>query len=313
MMDVEEPIDYTGSLYRFIAVYQRKEFIGQKAMNEDIEEEVGGDNCQQVLDVIWAKINPWIKREVVVDGDNFRFAEKETPDREEIAKFIIFHDKPGKKNYSVGQMTSDVIRKLRDKHVHVLVHVYGKAISSKGIHQKMTSAILQPVDRDRAGAHSTVMLTELAKQLKEIHGHYLSGNMSSWTMWANAIHSAPANRHQSMVNELPPAHLVHLFRSVPTSETERMRSTQHGLQVAGNLNDLYLENVKTLRQEFTKMKEDVNRMLDLYEIRLNATEDMLTANRSLVHSMGGQLDVEVTAVSLQEERQITDMEDCDHN
>lgn len=311
-MEVEDQ-DYVGALFRFVAVFQRKEFVGQKSISEDVEEEIGGDSCQAVLDVLWTKINQWIKREVIVDGDNFRFAEKETPDRDEISKFVIFHDKSAKKNYSVSQLTSDVLRKLRDKHVHVMVHVFGKAVSSKAIHQKMTASILQPVDRDRAGAHSTVMLSELSKKLKETHGSFLSGNMSSWTMWANAIHSAPANRHEAMVNELPPAHLIHLFRSVPTSDSERMRSTQHGLRIAGNLNDLYLENVKALRQEFTKMKENVYRMFEMYEVRLSAAEGMLTSNGLLVNSMGENLDVEVTAVSLEEERQITDMEDVDHN
>lgn len=312
-MEVEDQVDYLGSLFRFVAIFQQKEFVGQKATSQHIEEVVGGDSCNEVLDTIWTKISQWIRREVMVDGDNFCFAEKETPDREEIAKFVVFHDKSAKKNYSVSQLNSDVMRKFRDKHVHVMVHIYGKAVSSKAIHQKMTAAILQPVDRDIAGAHSTAMLTELARKLKETHGSYLSGNMSSCTMWANSIHSAPANRHEAMVEELPPAHLVHLFRSVPTSETERMRSTQHGLQIADNLNDLYLENVKILRQEFLKMKDSVFRGFELYEVRLNATEDMLVANSKLVASMGSQLQVEVTAVSLEEEQRITDMEDRDHN
>lgn len=40
---------------------------------------------------------------------------------------------------------------------------------------------------------------------------------------------------------------------------------------------------------------------------------MLAANKRLVDSMDGQLRVEVTAVSLEEEHQVTDMLDCDHN
>lgn len=312
-MDIDDQIDYTGSLFRFVGIFQQKEFVGQKAVSQDVEAEIGGDSCKAVLDEIWAKVSSWIKREVIVEGESFRFAEKEVPDRDEIAKFIIFHDKAAKKNYSVGQLTSDVMRKLRDKHVHVMVHIYGKAVSSKSIHQKMTAAILQPVDRDRAGAHSTVMLMELARKLKDVHGSYLAGNISSWTMWANSIHAAPASRHESMIGELPPAHLVHLFRSVPTSEAERMRSARNGLQVADNLNDLYSENIKILRQEFEKFKGDIFRAVELYEIRLKGTEDMLAANKRLVDSMGGQLQVEVTAVSLEEEQQITDMADCDHN
>lgn len=309
---MEDAVGYDDTLYRFVAHYQQKEFVGQKAISQDIEEEVGGDSCKEVLDNIWVKVHAWIKREVVVDGDQFHFAENESPSREEIGTFVIFQDKSAKKNYSVSQLKTEVLQKMRDKHVNVMVHVYGKAIASKPIHTKMTAAILQPTDRDRAGAHSTVMLTELTEKLKEVHGSYLSGNISSWTMWANSIHAAPTHKQASMVNDLPPAHLVHLFRSVPTAETEVMRSAQHGLQIAGNLSDLYQENVKILRQEFEKMKEATNRLFELYDVRLKATEDMLATNSRLVSAMDDALQVEVTAVSLQEEQQITDLMDLDH-
>lgn len=314
-MEVESEADRNDTLevlFRFVAVYQQKEFVGQKAVHQDIEEVVGGNTCEEVLDAIWAKVNTWIKTEVIVEGDNFRFAEKEKPDRDDIPKFVILHDKAAKKNYSVSQLTSDILRKFRDKHIHVMIHIYGKDVSSKPIHQKMTAAILQPADRDRAGAHSTVTLTDLAKKLKKTHT-YLSADKSAYIMWANAIHAAPAKKRDDMEKQLPPAHLVKLFRSVPTCEVERMRSTRQGLQVAGNLNDLYSENVKVLRQEFDKMKEHVFRSFELYDLRLKATEDMLAANGMLVDSMGSQLQVEENEVSLAEERQITDMEDIDHN
>ncbi len=310
---MEVPTDNLGALYRFVAHYQQKEFVGQKAISQDIEEEVGGESVSEVLDVIWTKVKPWIKREVLIEADKIYFAENENPDRDEIATFVILQDKAAKKNYSVSQLTSDLLRKMRDKHVNVMAHVYGKAIASKTIHAKVSAAILQPVDRDRAGAHSTVLLMELTQKLKEIHGQHLSGNTSSWTMWSNSIHSAPAHRQEAMVNEMPPPHLIHLFRSVPISETEVMRSAQQGLQIAGNLNDMYTENVQTLRQEFQKIKETMLRIFDVYDVRLKATEDMLAANSRLVGSMGGALQVEVTAVSLEEERQITDLMDTDHN
>lgn len=66
-----------------------------------------------------------------------------------------------------------MLRKMREKHVNVMVHVYGKAISSKPIHQKTTAVIFQPADRVRAGAHSAVMLTELTQKLKEAHVNHL--------------------------------------------------------------------------------------------------------------------------------------------
>lgn len=101
-----------------------------------------------------------------------------------------------------------------------MIHVYGRSISSEAVHQKVSANLLQSANRDRAGAHSTVSLMEFVRQLKEIHGSYLSANMSSWTMWANAIHAGPIHKQEAMMNDLPPSHLVHLFRSVPTAETD---------------------------------------------------------------------------------------------
>lgn len=305
-------VDISENLFVFIAHYQQKEFVGQKAINQDIEEGVAGDSVAEVLDNIWLKAKQIIKREILIDGDKFSWAENETPDRCDIGNFVIFQDKAAKKTFLVSQINSDVLRKIRHKHVNVMVHIYGTAIASKSIHVKMTAAILEPAHRDRAGAHSTVLLIDLARNLKEAHGNYLSANTSSWTMWANAIHAAPTHRQEAMMNDMPPAHLIHLFRSIPTSENEVMRSVQNGLQIAGNLNDSYTENLKVLRDEFNKMKEANLRAFDLYELRLKATEDMLLANTRLVSSMDGALRVEVNAVSVEEEQQITDLPDYDH-
>ncbi len=310
-MDVDQ-VENSESLFVFIAHYQQKEFVSQKAINQETEEEVSGSSATEVLDNIWEKVKPMIKREILVDGDTFNWADNEDPDRSEIGNFIIFQDKAAKRSYQDSQIGSDVLRKFRNKHVNVMVHIYGKAISSKAIHVKMTAAILEPSQRDRAGAHNTVLLTDLTRKLKEGHGQYLSANTLSWTMWTNAIHAAPIHKQEAMVTEMPPAHLIYLFRSIPTSETEVMRSAQNGLQIAGNLNDSYCENVKILREEFNKMKAATLRSFELYEVRLNATEEMLIANTRLVSSMDGALRVEVNAVSIEEEKQITDLPDYDH-
>lgn len=307
-----DPVDNVGALFRFMAHYQQKEFVGQKAIGQDIEEEVAGESCTDVLNAIWSKVQSWIRREILVNGDQFTFADNETPARAEIGNFVILYDKSSKKNYSVSQLNTDVLRKMRDKHISVMVHIYGKGVASKAIHQKVSAVLLQPANRDRAGADSTVSVVNLMKQLQDRHG-YLSGHQSCWYQWANSIHSAPSDQQKTLVNQLPPPHLVQMFRSVPTSEAEVMRSVKSGLQVANNLNDMYSENMRICRQEFVKFKESTLRAFDLFDVRLTATEEMLAAHARLVSSMDGALNIEVNAVSLQEEQQIPDMEDVDHN
>lgn len=119
-------VDNSECLFVFIAHFQQKEFVGQKAINQEIEEEVAGDSTAEVLDNIWEKIKTLIKREILVDGDKFTWAEAENPDRSEIGNFVILQDKAAKKNYLVSQINTDVLRKMRHKHVNVMVHVYGK-------------------------------------------------------------------------------------------------------------------------------------------------------------------------------------------
>lgn len=306
-------VENSECLFVFVAHYQQKEFVGQKAITQEVEEEVAGNTIAEVLDNIWFKAATFIKREILVDGDNIAWAEAESPDRSEIGNFIILQDKAAKKNYLISQLNTDVLRKMRNKHVNVMVHVYGKAISSKAIHVKVAAAILQPAQRDRAGAHSTVVLVDLARSLKEKHGNYLVAHTSSWTMWANAIHSAPTHRQTEMLDEMPPPHLIHLFRSIPTTDAEKMRSAQSGVQIAGNMVDSFAESVKFLREEFNKLKEGTLRGFDLYERRLDATEQMLNATTRLVSSFDHSLQVEVNPVSIEEEAQITDLPDHDHN
>lgn len=113
-------VDNSECLFVFVAHYQQKEFIGRKAVSQEIEEEVAGDSTAEVLDNIWEKQ----KREILVDGDNFTWAEAESPDRSEIGNFIILQDNAAKKNYVISQLNTDVLRKMRQKHVNVMVKQY---------------------------------------------------------------------------------------------------------------------------------------------------------------------------------------------
>lgn len=75
-----------------------------------------------------------IKREILVDADKFHWSDNETPRRDETGTFVTFQDKAAKKTYLVNQMNSDMLTKMRDKHVNGMVHIYDKAIASKPIH-----------------------------------------------------------------------------------------------------------------------------------------------------------------------------------
>lgn len=116
------------SKFYFIAHFVNREFIRQKALNEDNEQEIGGESVEQVLDLLWSLSLQYIKRKVVVDGDNFMWAENENPSRVEIDKFLVLQDQGNKKTFATTQVSVD---KMRGKQVNEFVYTYGKKICNK--------------------------------------------------------------------------------------------------------------------------------------------------------------------------------------
>lgn len=307
-----EIAENTLKIFSFVGHFQQKEFVGQKALNPDNQEVISGDNVKEVLDTIWEKVQPLIKREVLVEGESFQWSSQENHSREEIGKFVTFQDKSNRKNYTIEQISTDVLRKIRDKDINIMVHVYSRNIINKNIHTKMVEKLIQPEQRDRANANTTISVIELVQKLKQTHNH-LTANMSAWNMWANAIHSAPAHLQEAMMNELPPVHMINYFRSASIPESQNIRLIQNGLQVADNLNDTYSGHLAMLREDFDNMKQSVINHFNMYDLKLRAAEEVAASNSRIVASMNGSLQIQESSVSIAEEQQISDFPDIDHN
>lgn len=301
------------SKFCFIGHFLNREFVGQKALNEDNEKIIRGETVEEVFDALWISALHFIKREVMVDDENFIWAENEKPTRAEIDKFIMLQDQGSKKTIITTQVNVDCLRKLRGKHVNVFVYSYGKKICNKTLHTKFSAKLLVPAQRDRANADNTVSLMEMVGQLKEIHSLHYSGHHSCWIMWANYIQSSPLNEsRERLMNECPPVHLVNLFRSVPLSDNEKMQSVRNGLQVTDNMIDSFKNQLQLFRQDFDTMKVSISRSVDIMELRLRSLEDVITSNQRLVSVVAHQLRPEQNEVSLRQESLIMDCEDVDH-
>lgn len=299
--------------YSIICCFQRKEFVGQKSLNNDEDEAMFGESVTEVLDSIWNRALPVIKREVLVSDELIQWSENVVPAREEFGKFINFQDLTARKTYSVDQINSTLLSRLRHKRVNVMVHVYGRQLCNKTVHGQFVTKLLQPEQRDRANADNTQSLMAMVELLKQKHSTVFAANVSIWQMWANSIQSAPPHMHEELMNSVPPAHLIHMFVRASTSESEMRESLQRGLLVADNLHDTYGGHLAMLRTEFDKLRQDMNRRFDFVEVRLSAAEEVLNSNRRLVHAMNSSVTPQPSAVSIQEELLITDMEDVDHN
>lgn len=300
------------SKFYFIAHFLNREFVGQKALNEDNEKVISGETVEEFVDGLWHSALPFIKREVTLDGDNFAWAPSEKPTRTEIEQFVTLQDQ-GRKAIPMTQVDVDCLRKLRGKHINVHVYSYGKKICNKSIHTKFSAQLLIPEKRDRANADNTVSLMEMVGQLKAIHSVHYAGHHSSWVMWANYIQSAPLNESRDrLLNECPPAHLIRLFRAVPFSDNEKMQSARNGLQVTDNMIDAFKLQLELLTKDFDTMRQSIARCLEMMEWRLKSLENVITSNQRLVSAMTNSLQPEENETSRQQESLIMDCEDVDH-
>lgn len=301
------------SKFFFIAHFLNKEFVGQKALNEDNEKVISGESLEEVFDALWLSSLHFIKREVSVDGENFVWSEVEKPTRADIEKFVTLQDQGNKKTITMTQVNLDCLRKLRGKHVNVFVYSYGKKVCNKPLHAKFSAKLLIPEKRDRANADNTVSLMEMVGQLKEIHDVHYSAHHSSWVMWANYIQSAPLNEsRERLLSECPPSHLLLLFRSVPLSDNEKMKSARNGLQVTDNLIDSFKHQLQLFRKDFDVMRQSISRSVEIMDWRLQSLEGIITSNERLVSAFSNSLRPEENEASQHQETLIMDCEDVDH-
>lgn len=117
-----------------------KGFIGQKALNEDSEKSISGETVEEILSELWLLSSSFIKREVLINGDDFIWADNEKASQDEMDKFLTLQDKVSKKTILVTELDFDSLRKLRGKHVNVFVYSYGK----KSMQQSPPRQVFEP-------------------------------------------------------------------------------------------------------------------------------------------------------------------------
>lgn len=159
-------METSEAMYSIMCCFQRKEFVGQKSLNSDEDEVMFGDTITELLDSIWKRALPSIKREVIVSDESFQWSENAVPNSEEFGKFIHFQDPVARKTYTVDQLNSTLLSRLRNKRVNAMVHVYGRQLCNKTVHGQFVAKLLQPEQRDRANADNTQSLMAWVDILK---------------------------------------------------------------------------------------------------------------------------------------------------
>lgn len=173
---------------------------------------------------------------------------------------------------------------------------------------KVKSKLFQPVNRDRAGAPSNVLLAETVQQLKNIHrGHYVSDEIN-WSIWATYILKQPENDRPRMSSDAPPINIVHLFRSVPLPQDQMLDSCRKDLKVANTVVDFFEEDLKSLRSSY----DSLSTVMVTFGARLSAMEKKVGEFRAMLTSMNGSVTPSEEPFSRSIADEITDLVDVDH-
>lgn len=144
----------------------------------------------------------------------------------------------------------------QDVEVSTYVHIYSLSLCNQLTYKRAKKAIIDPLERNRAGAATNLAVQEIAQQLKEIHKYNFSGRDIHLNIWANAILAADAHLRESMMSDSPPGKIIELFTRAPANPETVVRDLQRNVSIGMSVNNTTKEAVKQVRQELDTMKSD---------------------------------------------------------
>lgn len=182
-------------------------------------------------------------------------------------------------------------------------------------YKRAKKAIIDPLERNRAGAATNLAVQEIAQQLKEIHKYNFSGRDIHWNIWANAILAADAHLRESMMSDSPPGKIIELFTRAPANPETVVRDLQRNVSIGMSVNNTTKEAVKQVRQELDTMKQVIEQLTKMW-VTLNARfellENSVQTNDEMLGAIGTAARVVESEVSENAFDQIEYLDDPDH-
>ncbi|KAJ1554064.1 hypothetical protein HK096_005160 [Nowakowskiella sp. JEL0078] len=108
------------------------------------------NSAKDFVEKIFTHVSLHLKREVIVNGEEFSWAEIGTPTINDIDKFVIIHDNTAKRYFSPSEVTSEMLQN-KDK-LAIYIYLYSIAISNAILFKNMKCSLLTATQTDRAGA-----------------------------------------------------------------------------------------------------------------------------------------------------------------
>lgn len=263
-----------------------------------------------------------MEREVVFDDDDPRWSENILPKEEDMGRFILFHDSKAKRSVALNKITEITLNHWRSKEIWLYIHIYSLSVSSLTLSKKVVKSLIEPLNRDRAGASTVSEMNTLVEHLKDVHKVNYQSNHINWIMWANRLQASEPHLHEKLIKSSPPADKLHLFAVAKTSADNTIIDIRQNLSVAGNVNKgvntglsrvrLLFDKVVQTQSEIIKLQTEQQTQIDLLNHELNAMEIQATTTRSLINSMEQAVPVVETEFGREIFSLIQDQEDVDH-
>lgn len=321
-IDEIEDADPSMYLYSVELQVQTREFKGQVSGTTKCSLTINCDTVQSFRVQLWLKIHDKLKREIIFDDNDPRWNENISPKEEDMGRFILFYDTKSKRSFLLDKITETTLNHWRSKEIWLYIHIYSLSVSNLTLWKKVVKTLIEPLNRDRAGASTVSDMNILVTQLKDVHKLHYQSNHINWIMWANRIQASDAHLREKLIKSPPPADMLHLFAVAKTSADDTIVDLRQNLSVAENVNagvSSDLERVRTLfnnvveiQSTILKLQVEQQTQIDLLNQELIAMEIRASTTRSMISSMEQAVPAVESEFGRQIFSQIQDQEDVDH-
>lgn len=174
-------------LYSVELNLQMREFKGQTSGVTKCAIQIYCNSVEEFKNQIWLKIHDKLKREIVFDDNDPRWHENVTPNME---RFVLFYDAKSKISLTLDKINNITLNPWRSKEIWLHVHAYSMSVSNLSLWKKVLKSLIEPLNRDRAGASTISEMNVVVGRLKEFHKLHYQASHINWIMWANRIQAS---------------------------------------------------------------------------------------------------------------------------
>lgn len=113
---------------------------------------ISGIEIESWKNDLWLKVKPHLIKEAIVDENRKIKWHEQEPCIDDLSKFVTFYIRRAKRSVLLQYVTNDTLTSWRDKQIDLYIHMYSNSIDSAAMFSNLEKLLLNPEERDRAGA-----------------------------------------------------------------------------------------------------------------------------------------------------------------